>query len=335
VEQESVDKLKKWMSENKITTGINIDDDNKRYYPCGSTAAHVIGFTGTDSQGLYGIESKWDSILKGTSGKIVTTKDVHGKEISGNAEQYVEVENGSNLYLTLDVEIQNIVEKYLEKGVNDNNATAGSAIVMNPKNGDILAMATYPSYDLNTPFTINKEVENWDELSKDEQNEMLFNMWSDKNFMKTYEPGSTFKLIVAATALEEDITETNIASDFNCTGSIQVADRTIKCAASAVHGKQTLKQALGNSCNSAFIQLGQRIGAAKLYKYFRAFGFFEKTGIAITGESRKRISSIGKCRTRRTCNNIVWTKIWNYTFTINNSCICYCKWWKTNATKNS
>ena len=309
MEQESVDKLKKWMSENKITTGINIDDDNKRYYPCGSTAAHVIGFTGTDSQGLYGIESKWDSILKGTSGKIVTTKDVHGKEISGNAEQYVEVENGSNLYLTLDVEIQNIVEKYLEKGVNDNNAIAGSAIVMNPKNGDILAMATYPSYDLNTPFTINKEVENWDELSKDEQNEMLFNMWSDKNFMKTYEPGSTFKLIVAATALEEDITETNIASDFNCTGSIQVADRTIKCAASAVHGKQTLKQALGNSCNSAFIQLGQRIGAAKLYKYFRAFGFVEKTGIAITGESRKRISSIGKCRTRRTCNNIVWTKI--------------------------
>ena len=284
VEQESVDKLKAWMSENKITTGINIDEDNKRYYPYGSTAAHVIGFTGTDSQGLYGIENKWDDVLKGTSGKIVTTKDVNGKEISGNAQQYVEVENGSNLYLTLDVEIQNIVDKYLEKGVNDNNADSGSAIVMNPKTGDILAMSTYPSYDLNTPFTVNTE-ENWDEFSKEEQNEKLFNMWTDKNFMKTYEPGSTFKLIVAATALEENITEVDIANDFSCTGAIEVADRTIKCAASAVHGKQTLKQALGNSCNSAFIQLGQRIGATKLYKYFRAFGFFEKTGIAITGES--------------------------------------------------
>lgn len=291
VEQESVDKLKNWMKENKITTGINIDEDNKRYYPYNALAAHVIGFTGTDSQGLYGIESKWDSVLKGTSGKIVTTKNVNGEEISDNAQQYVEVENGSNLYLTLDVEIQGIVEKYLQKGIEDNSATAGSAIVMNPKNGDILAMATYPSYDLNTPFTINEEIENWDELSKEEQNEKLFNMWTDRNFMKTYEPGSTFKLIVAATALEEDITEANIAGDFSCTGAMQVSDRTIKCAASAVHGRQTLKQALGNSCNSAFIQLGQRIGAAKLYKYFRAFGLFEKTGVAITGESRKCIPS--------------------------------------------
>lgn len=291
VEQDSVDKLKEWMKENKITTGINIDEDNKRYYPYNILAAHVIGFTGTDSQGLYGIESKWDDVLKGTSGKIVTTKDVNGKEISGNAEQYVEVENGSNIYLTLDVEIQGIVEKYLQKGVEENSATAGSAIVMNPKSGDILAMATYPSYDLNTPFTINEEIENWSELSKEEQNEKLFNMWTDRNFMKTYEPGSTFKLIVAATALEEDITEVNIAGDFSCTGAMQVADRTIKCAASTVHGRQTLKQAVGNSCNSAFIQLGQRIGAARLYKYFRAFGFFEKTGVAITGESRKRFPS--------------------------------------------
>ena len=296
VEQESVDKLKKWMEENQITSGINIDEDNKRYYPYGSTAAHVIGFTGTDSQGLYGIENKWDDVLKGTSGKIVTTKDVTGKEISGNAEQYVEAENGSNLYLTLDVEIQGIVEKYLKKGVDDNNATAGSAIVMNPKNGDILAMATYPSYDLNTPFTINTDEENWNELTKEEQNDKLFNMWTDRNFMTTYEPGSTFKLIMAATALEENITEVNIANDFSCTGSIHVGDRTIKCANSTVHGKQTLKEALGNSCNSAFIQLGQRIGIATLYKYFKAFGLFEKTGIAITGESGSvfhNIESVG------------------------------------------
>ena len=285
VEQESVDKLKLWMEENKITTGINIDDDNKRYYPYGKLAAHVIGFTGTDSQGLYGIEHKWDSTLKGTSGKIVTTKDVKGREISDNAQQYVEVENGSDLYLTIDVTIQDIVEKYLEQGVNDNAAQAGSAIVMNPDTGDILAMATYPSYDLNNPYTTNMNQEDWEKLSRDEQRENLANMWADRNFSRTYEPGSTFKLIVASTALEENITEVNIANDFSCTGSIEVYDRTIKCANSKAHGRQSLKEAVGNSCNSAFIQLGQRIGATRLYKYFRAFGLFEKTGIAITGES--------------------------------------------------
>ena len=285
-----------WMEENKIVSGINIDEDNKRYYPYGSLAAHVIGFTGTDSQGLYGIEHKWDITLKGTSGKIVTTKDVNGQEISDNAQQYVEVENGSDLYLTIDVTIQDIVEKYLQQGVNENNAKAGSAIVMNPDTGDILAMATYPSYDLNNPYTINVNQENWDNLSKEEQKQSLTNMWADRNFSRTYEPGSTFKLIIASTALEENITEVNIANDFSCTGSIEVYDRTIKCANSKVHGRQSLKQAVGNSCNSAFIQLGQRIGAATLYKYFKAFGLFEKTGIAITGESVSAfhdLSSVG------------------------------------------
>lgn len=285
VEQELVDKLKTWMEENKITSGINIDEDNKRYYPYSNLAAHVIGFTGTDSQGLYGIEHYWDTVLQGTSGKIVTTKDVKGQEISGDRQQYVEVENGSNLYLTIDVEIQRIVEKYLGKGVSENNAVAGSSIVMNPKTGDIMAMATYPSYNPNSPNTMNLEQEVLDTLSKEEQNKKLFEIWSDRNFMRAYEPGSTFKLIVAATALEEDITEANIANDFSCTGSIQVANRVIRCAQSKVHGNQTLKQAVGNSCNSAFIQLGQRIGTATLYKYFRAFGLFEKTGVAITGES--------------------------------------------------
>lgn len=296
VEQESVDKLKSWMEENKIAVGINIDEDNKRYYPYGDLAAHVIGFTGTDSQGLYGIEHKWDSTLKGTSGKIVTTKDVNGQEISDNAQQYIEVENGSDLYLTIDVTIQDIVEKYLEEGVKENSAKSGSAIVMNPDTGDILAMATYPSYNLNSPYTINVDQENWDNLTKDEQKQSLANMWADRNFSRTYEPGSTFKLIVASAALEENITETNIANDFSCTGSIQVYDREIKCANSKVHGRQSLKEAIGNSCNSAFIQLGQRMGATLLYRYFRAFGLFEKTGIAITGESPSAfhdLSSVG------------------------------------------
>lgn len=286
VEQEYVDKLEAWMEENDITTGINIDEDNKRYYPYDSLAAHVIGFTGTDSQGLYGIESKWDSTLQGTSGKIVTTQDVNGSEISGTTEQYVEVENGSDIYLTIDVNIQKIVEEYLEQGVEDNGATAGSAIVMDPETGDILAMATYPTYNLNSPYTVTTMTEEeYNALSTDEKRNELYEMWSDRNFSSTYEPGSTFKLLIAATALEENITDVDVANDFECIGYTEVADRVIKCANSTVHGRQSLKQALGHSCNSAFIQLGQRIGASTLYKYLEAFGLFEKTGIAITGES--------------------------------------------------
>lgn len=294
VEQPLVDKLEAWIKDNKIKTGINIDEDNKRYYPYESLAAHVIGFTGTDSQGLFGIEHEWDSTLKGTSGKIVTAKDVTGKEISDDAEQYVEVENGSDIYLTIDVNIQTIVEKYLEQGVQENNATAGSSIVMDPSTGDILAMATYPSYNLNTPYTVNMPEEEWNNLSNEDKNAKRNEMWSDKNFMTTYEPGSTFKLILAATALEENITTTDKAGDFSCKGYAEVGDRQIKCANKAVHGYQTLRQALGNSCNSAFIQLGQRIGKTTLYKYFRAFGLFERTGVRITGESRSVFHDIDK-----------------------------------------
>lgn len=282
------------MKENKIKSGINIDDDNKRYYPYGSSAAHVIGFTGADSQGLYGIEHEWDSILKGTSGKIVTTKDVKGKEISENRQQYVEVENGSDIYLTIDINIQNIVEKYLEQGVKENNAVAGSSIVMDPSTGDILAMATYPSYDLNAPYTVNMPEEEWNNLSNEEKTKKRNEMWSDRNFMTTYEPGSTFKLIMASAALEENITVPNKAGDFYCRGYAEVGDRQIKCANKAVHGYQSLKEAIGNSCNSAFIQLGQRIGKTTLYKYFRAFGLFERTGVRITGESRSVFHDIDK-----------------------------------------
>lgn len=282
-----IDELEKWMKDNKVTAGINIDEDNKRYYPYNDLAAHVIGFTGSDSQGLYGIENRWDSTLKGTSGKIVTTTDVNKSEISDNAEQYVEVENGSDIYLTIDVTIQSIVEKYLEQGVKDNKAVSGSAIAMKPNTGDILAMATYPSYDLNNYqkiTTLTEEEVN--ALTTEERRDKLNEMWRDRNFSTTYEPGSTFKLIVSAIAIEEGITGTDIANDFNCTGAMEVADRTIKCAQSTVHGRQTLKIALANSCNSAFIQLGQRIGIETLYKYFDAFGLFERTGVEITGESR-------------------------------------------------
>lgn len=282
VEHDKVSELETWMSDNKISSGINIDEDTKRYYPYNNIASHVIGFMGTDN-GLYGIESKWDSTLTGVAGKIVTTADVNHSEISSDASQYVEVENGSDLYLTIDVNIQSIVEKYLEQGVSKAKASAGSAIAMDPNTGDILAMATYPSYNLNDPFTLTSNYDT-SKMTTEEKNNALYEMWADKNISSTYEPGSTFKTIVSAIALEENITKTNIANDFNCTGSIKVADRTIRCASHEVHGSQTLTQALGHSCNVSFIQLGQRIGVSTLYKYFKAFGLFERTGIAITGE---------------------------------------------------
>ena len=284
VEQDKVSQLQKWMSDNKLTAGININEDTKRYYPYGSLASHVIGFTGTDGQGLYGIESKWQSTLQGVSGKIVTVADGKNKEISADASQYVAVENGSDLYLTLDVNIQSILEKYLEKGVSDAKASAGSVIAMNPKTGDILGMASYPYYDLNSPFTLVSNYETKD-MSSEDRTKSLYTMWSDKNVNTTYEPGSTFKTIMSAIALEENITIADNPNDFSCPGYIEVADRRIRCASHEVHGTLSLKKALANSCNVAFIQLGQRIGTSTLYKYFSAFGLFEKTGIALPGES--------------------------------------------------
>ena len=284
VEQDKVSQLQKWMSDNKLTAGININEDTKRYYPYGNLASHVIGFTGTDGQGLYGIESKWQSTLQGVSGKIVTVADGKNKEISADASQYVAVENGSDLYLTLDVNIQSILEKYLEKGVSDAKASAGSVIAMNPKTGDILGMASYPYYDLNSPFTLVSNYETKD-MSSEDKAKSLYTMWSDKNVNTTYEPGSTFKTIMSAIALEENITIADNPNDFSCPGYIEVADRRIRCASHEVHGTLSLKKALANSCNVAFIQLGQRIGTSTLYKYFSAFGLFEKTGIALPGES--------------------------------------------------
>lgn len=195
--------------------------------------------------------------------------------------------------------MQKIVEKYLKEGVIQNEARAGSAILMDPSTGEILSMATYPDYNLNDPFTINSEEEKklWETYSSEERTTKLYNMWSDKNFADVYEPGSTFKLIVSAAALEENITGTDVKNDFPCTGTTIIPDAIgedtkIKCAAGAVHGEQSLRDALRNSCNGAFIQLGQRIGATLLYKYFDAFGFFEKTGIDITGEALNKFHDL-------------------------------------------
>lgn len=287
VEQDKIAKLEEWMETNKLSTGINIDADNKRYYPYNNLASHLIGFTGTDNQGLTGIELAWNETLTGTAGKIVASADVHNDEISGETQQYIEAENGSDVYLTIDVNIQNIVEKYLSQGVQKNKSVAGSAIIMNPNTGDILAISTYPDYDLNTPFEPNTDSlkSKWDTLSSTEKTSELYKMWRDKNVSDTYEPGSPFKVLTASIALEENITEMNVSNDFHCIGYQDVNGTKIKCWKTESHGYQTLKQALANSCNPAFMQLGSRIGSSTFYQYFKAFGLFDKTGIATSGET--------------------------------------------------
>lgn len=284
VEEDKVNTLKDWMEENKISAGINIDSDTKRYYPYNNLASNLVGFCGDDNQGLEGIEYYWDSILSGTPGKIVTTTDAAQSIIPDKNEQYIPAENGSNITLTIDLTIQSIAEKYLKQAVIENNCSrGGNIIIMDPSTGDILAMATYPDYNLNSPFEPNESLSStWDTLSNTAKNNSLQKMWRNKSVSDTYEPGSTFKLITASAALEEGIIETDALNDFNCIGYESVSGSTIKCT--GLHGSQTLRQALQNSCNPAFIQLGQRLGADNLYKYMNAFGLFTKTGIATSGE---------------------------------------------------
>ena len=287
VEQDKVNELESWMKENKVSVGINIDEDTKRYYPYSTLASHLIGFCGTDNDGRTGIEYKWNSVLSGTSGKIVSSKDSSQSEIPNSEQTYIAAEAGSDLTLTIDLKIQTIVEKYLKQAVEDNSCSkGGNVIVMRPSTGDILGMASYPDYDLNSPYTPNSYLSTtWDSLSSEEKSSSLYNMWSNKSVSETYEPGSVFKIINASIALEEDITGTDIANNFLCTGAEQVADRKIKCWSPTPHGYQTLREALENSCNPAFMQLGQKIGASTMYKYYKAFGLFDKTGVALAGES--------------------------------------------------
>lgn len=287
VEHDKVEKLLSWMADNKITIGINIDEDNKRYYPYSNLASHVIGFCGTDNQGLSGIEASFDNILTGRSGKIITTTDINNSEISDDYSTYVAAEDGSDVYLTIDVNIQSIVEKYIKEAVDDGQSESASAIIMEPSTGNILSMATYPDFDLNTPFepVADYSKEDWDDLSSSEKSNLLNKMWRNKNISDLYEPGSTFKVLVSSIALEEDISETNTSKDFYCSGHENINGTKIRCWSTSAHGYETLTEALANSCNPAFMQLGKKIGIDLFYKYFDAFGLFSKTGVSLPGES--------------------------------------------------
>lgn len=291
VSQDKVTELNEWKSKLKIQTGISLEDTNSRYYPFGTLASTVIGFVGSDNQGLSGIEYSWDSILSGTAGKSVSLKDAGQSEIANSEQTYIAAENGYDMNLTIDVNIQNIVEKYLAEAVENYECDSGITIAMEPSTGKILAMADYPSYDCNFPNTINSSLSSiWETLTDQQKSDYRYNMWKPKAVTDTYEPGSVFKIITSAIALEEGITDTDIANDFYCSGHyyIEGEEKPIDCWKNYApyHERQTLRKALCNSCNPAFMQLGLRIGATTTYKYYNAFGFFNKTGISLSGEPK-------------------------------------------------
>ena len=289
VEKEKADELRIWMADNDIEVGINIDEDTKRYYPYNSLASQVIGFCGSDNQGLDGIEAIYEDELEGEKGKITKVTDANGGEIEGEGENYTAAIDGNDLVLSIDATIQGIAEKYLKEACIDNECTdGGNIIIMNPKTGDILAMAGYPNYNLNTPYdTIVEELEeNWDNLSETEQVKEMQKVWRNKAVADTYEPGSTFKLITASAALEEGITTTDKEGEFCCTGGITIAGVRISCwRYYNPHGPESLRQALMNSCNPVFIGLGQQIGVSKYYNYLEKFGLLKRTGIDLPGEA--------------------------------------------------
>ena len=281
IEKDKANELRKWMLENNITEGINIDEDTKRYYPYNNLASQIIGFCGSDNQGLNGIESKYEEYLKGKKGSISRITDASGKVIKNTSEEYNEPTDGDDIILTINATIQGIAEKYLKEACIDNKCTdGGNVIIMNPQNGEILAIAGYPDYNLNDPFAVDET------LSKEEQNKRMQMLWRNKAISDTYEPGSTFKLVTASAALQEGITTTDKAGKFCCIGYIDVAGVKMKCwRYYRPHGSESLRQALMNSCNPVFIGLGEKIGVKTYYSYLRKFGFFGITGIDIPGEA--------------------------------------------------
>ena len=289
VDKEKADELRIWMADNNIEIGINIDEDTKRYYPYNSLASQVIGFCGSDNQGLDGIEAIYEEELQGKKGRITKVTDANGGEIENEGENYIPATDGNDLVLSIDATIQGIAEKYLKEACIDNKCTdGGNIIVMNPKTGDILAMAGYPDYNLNEPYdTIIEDLKpNWDNMSETEQIKEMQKVWRNKAVADTYEPGSTFKLVTASAALEEGITTTDKEGEFCCTGGITVAGVRISCwRYYNPHGSESLREALKNSCNPVFIGLGQEIGVSKYYDYLEKFGLLRRTGIDLPGEA--------------------------------------------------
>ncbi len=262
-------------------SGVKVDEDYKRYYPYGTLASKVLGFTGADNQGILGLEVKYDEYLQGTNGKILTLTDARGIEIENAGESRLEPVNGYDLCLSLDRNIQMYCEQAAKKVCTKKSADSVSVIVMNPQNGELMAMVNYPEFDLNDPFTLVGDT--GESVSAEEKQNLLNKMWRNHCISDTYEPGSTFKIITAAAALEEGVVKLDDA--IFCPGYKIVEDRRIRCARTTGHGAETFETGIMNSCNPVFMELGVRLGAENFAGYFKQFGLLSKTNIDLPGEA--------------------------------------------------
>lgn len=261
--------------------GVKVDEDYRRYYPYDSLASKVIGFTGGDNQGIVGLEVRYDDWLSGKDGKILTMTNAYGQELEQEGERRQEPVTGNQLTISLDCNLQMYCEQAAQKVMLEKNADEVSVILMNPKNGEIFAMVNVPEYNLNEPFTLN--VETASDLKESEKQDLLNQMWRNACINDTYEPGSTFKIITTAAALEQGVVTVN--DSFYCPGYKIVEDRRIRCHKTTGHGAETFTQGIMNSCNPVFIELGLRLGAENFYHYFEQFGLLRKTGIDLPGEA--------------------------------------------------
>ncbi len=277
VEKETGDRIRAYQLE-----GVKIDEDFKRYYPYGSLASKVLGFTGSDNQGIIGLEVVYDKYLQGINGTILTQTDARGVEIADAGEERVEPVAGSDLYISLDYNIQLYAQQAALKALEQKKASYVSILVMNPQNGEIYACVNVPEFDLNDPFTLNVDVDT-SGLTEQQKQDLLNQMWRNQSINDTYEPGSTFKTITAAAALEKDVVSLN--DTFSCPGFRIVEDRKIRCHKVGGHGGETFVQGIENSCNPVFIDIGQRIGVDDFCAYFQQFGLLSKTGVDLPGEA--------------------------------------------------
>ena len=277
VEKEVGDRIREYQLE-----GVKIDEDFRRYYPYGSLASKVLGFTGSDNQGIIGLEVIYDEYLQGINGTILTLTDARGVEIADAGEERVEPVPGSDLYISLDYNIQLYAQQAALKALEQKQATYVSIIIMNPKNGEIYANVNVPEFDLNDPFTLNTDVDT-SVLTDQEKQDLLNQMWRNQSINDTYEPGSTFKVITASAALEKGVV--SLTDTFSCPGYRMVEDRRIRCHKVGGHGAETFVQGIQNSCNPVFIDVGQRVGTEDFYHYFEQFGLLSKTGVDLPGEA--------------------------------------------------
>lgn len=275
VDKQTGDKIREY-----DLAGVKVDEDYKRNYPYGNLASKVLGFTGSDNQGIVGLEVKYESILKGTDGQILTMTDARGVELSDTGEGRKEPVSGKNLILSLDANLQEYAQQAAYQALEQKQADSVSIILMRPGNGEILAMVNAPEYDLNDPFNLKKSTNGMSQQEiQDERNKM----WRNGCINDTYEPGSTFKIITASAALEEGVVTPE--DTFSCPGFRIVDDRRIRCHKTTGHGSETFVQGVMNSCNPVFIEVGQRLGTDAFYRYFQQFGLLEKTGIDLPGEA--------------------------------------------------